>query len=99
MSNIKIKIFWTENAKEDLREIYISLKNNTSKETARKIRDQLFNSPNEIVFAEQFQLDEYRIDCRRIIVRNFKILYQIKDDSIFIIKVFNSFQNQMKSLK
>lgn len=56
MSSIKIKIFWTENAKEDLREIYISLKNNTAKETACKIRDQLFNSPNEIVFAEQFSI-------------------------------------------
>ncbi|TEB40464.1 hypothetical protein D0809_30475, partial [Flavobacterium circumlabens] len=59
----------------------------------------LFDSPNHIVFAEQFQLDEYRLDCRRIIVRNFKILYQIKDDSIFIIKIFNSLQNEIKSLK
>ena len=99
MINIKIEVFWTANAKEDLREIYISLKNNASKETARKIRDQLFNSPNEIVFVEQFQLDEYRIDCRRIIVRNFKILYQIKENSIFIIRVFNSLQNPIKSLK
>ena len=99
MSSIKIEVFWTANAKEDLKEIYISLKNNTSKETARKIRDQLFNSPNEIVFVEQFQLDEYRIDCRRIIVRNFKILYQIKENSIFIIRVFNSLQNPIKSLK
>lgn len=99
MSSIKIEVFWTANAKEDLKEIYILLKNNTSKETARKIRDQLFNSPNEIVFVEQFQLDEYRIDCRRIIVRNFKILYQIKENSIFIIRVFNSLQNPIKSLK
>jgi addiction module RelE/StbE family toxin len=99
MSNIKIKIFWTGNAKQDLKEIYISIKNKISKETALKIRDELFNSPNLIVFAEEFQLDEYRLDCRRIIVRNFKILYQIKDDSIFIIRVFNSLQNEMKSLK
>ncbi|RUT69701.1 type II toxin-antitoxin system RelE/ParE family toxin [Flavobacterium cupreum] len=99
MSNIKIKIFWTANAKQDLKEIYISIKNKISKETALKIRDELFDSPNHIVFAEQFQLDEYRLDCRRIIVRNFKILYQIKDDSIFIIKIFNSLQNEIKSLK
>ncbi|QSB27478.1 type II toxin-antitoxin system RelE/ParE family toxin [Flavobacterium sp. CLA17] len=98
MSNIKIKIFWTANAKQDLKEIYISIKNKISKETALKIRVELFNSPNHIVFAEQFQLDEYRLDCRRIIVRNFKILYQIKDNSIFVIRVFNSFQNPVKSL-
>lgn len=99
MSNTKFEIFWTSNAKEDLKEIYISLKNKISKETAIKIRNELFNCTNEIVFAEQFQLDEYRLDCRRIVIRNFKILYQIRENSIFVIRVFNSFQNPMKSLK
>ena len=99
MSNIKIEIFWTENAKQDLKEIYIAIKKKISKETAVRIRQELFNSPNNIVFAEQFQLDEYRLDCRRIILRNFKILYQIKEDSIFVIRVFNSFQDPIKSLK
>lgn len=99
MSNTKFEIFWTSNAKEDLKEIYISLKNKRSKETAIKIRNELFNCTNEIVFAEQFQLDEYRLDCRRIVIRNFKILYQIRENSIFVIRVFNSFQNPMKSLK
>jgi hypothetical protein len=70
-----------------------------SKETALKIRDELFNCTDEIVFAEQFQLDEYRIDCRRMIVRNFKILYQIQGNAIYIIRIFNSFQNPIKSLK
>ncbi len=99
MSNIKIEVFWTANAKQDLKEIYILIKKKISKETALKIRDELFNSPNDIVFTEQFQLDEYRLDCRRIIVRNFKILYQIKENSIFVIRVFNSFQDPIKSLK
>jgi hypothetical protein len=55
MNNTKFEIFWTENAKEDLKEIYISLKIKISKETALKIRDELFNCTDEIVFAEQFQ--------------------------------------------
>jgi plasmid stabilization system protein ParE len=99
MNNTKFEIFWTENAKEDLKEIYISLKIKISKETALKIRDELFNCTDEIVFAEQFQLDEYRIDCRRMIVRNFKILYQIQGNAIYIIRIFNSFQDPIKSLK
>ncbi len=99
MSNTKFEIFWTSNAKEDLKEIYISLKNKISKEAAIKSRNELFNCTNQIVFAEQFQLDEYRLDCRRIVIRNFKILYQIRENSIFVIRVFNSFQNPMKSLK
>ncbi|SNR79999.1 type II toxin-antitoxin system RelE/ParE family toxin [Flavobacterium sp. ov086] len=80
MSNVKLVVSWTQNAKEDLKEIYISLKKEVSKETALKIRDELF-------------------DCRRIIIRNYKVLYQFKDNSIFVIRVFNSFQNPMKSLK
>jgi plasmid stabilization system protein ParE len=99
MSNTKFEIFWTSNAKEDLKEIYISLKNRISKETALKIRNELFNCTNEIVFAEQFQLDEYRLDCLRIVIRNFKVLYQIRENSIFVIRVFNSFQKPVKSLK
>ena len=99
MSNAKFEVFWTANAKEDLKEIYISLKNKISKETALRIRNELFNCADEIVFAEQFQLDEYRLDCRRIIIRNFKVLYQIQENSIFVVRVFNSFQNPMKSLK
>jgi plasmid stabilization system protein ParE len=99
MSNSKFKIFWTVNAKEDLKEIYISLKNKISKETALKIRDELFSCIDEIVFAEQFQLDEYRLDCRRIIIRNFKVLYQIQENSIFVVRVFSTFQNPIKSLK
>jgi plasmid stabilization system protein ParE len=99
MSNAKFEIFWTANAKEDLKEIYISLKNKISKGTALKIRDELFNSTDDIIFAEQFQIDEYRLDCRRIIIRNYKILYQSKEDKIVVVRIFSVFQNPMKSLK
>jgi len=99
MSNIKHVVFWTQNAKEDLKEIYILLKKDISKEAAHKIRDELFNSTDNIVFTEQFQLDEYRFDCRRIIVRNYKVLCQIQENSIFVVRIFNSFQNPIKSLK
>lgn len=99
MSNPNLDVFWTNNAKEDLKDIYHSLKEKVSLESAQKIRDELFESPNNIIFLEQFQLDEYRLDCRRIVVRNYKLLYQIKDSSIFIIRVFNTFQNPAKSMK
>ncbi|MCR4033158.1 MULTISPECIES: type II toxin-antitoxin system RelE/ParE family toxin [Flavobacterium] len=95
----KPAVFWSENAKLDLKEIYFELKSKYSKETALKVREELFNNANSIVFAEQFQLDEYRIDCHRIVVRNFKILYQVKDDPVFIVRIFNTFQNPLKSLK
>ncbi|WP_413999849.1 type II toxin-antitoxin system RelE/ParE family toxin [Flavobacterium sp. W1B] len=99
MSSTSFEVFWTHNAKEDLKNIYVSLKGNISKEVARKIREELFNSSDLITFPEQFQLDEYRSDCRRLIVRDYKILYQFKDDSIFIIRVFNTLQDPSKSMR
>lgn len=99
MSNDKMQVFWTQTAKMDLKEIYMQLKQNYSKETALKIRQELYESPSNIVFNEQFQIDEYRIDCRRIVVRNYKILYRIVENSIFIVSIFNTFQNPLKSLK
>lgn len=95
----KPTVFWSENAKLDLKEIYFELKSKYSKETALKVRDELFDGANNIIFVEQFQLDEYRIDCHRIVIRNFKVLYQIKENSIFIVRIFNTFQNPLKSLK
>lgn len=82
-------VFWTETAKNDLKNI----SNNISKHTLLEI----FNSPKKIIFPEQFQFDEYRQDCRRIIVNSYKILYQFNDNQIVVIKIFNSKHNPIKS--
>ncbi|KFF07574.1 type II toxin-antitoxin system RelE/ParE family toxin [Flavobacterium reichenbachii] len=95
----KLEIFWTESAKLDLKEIYFYLKQTYSKKTALKIREELYQCLDNIVFPEQFQFDEYRFDCRRIIVRNYKVLYQIQQNSILLVRIFSSFQNPPKSLK
>lgn len=95
----KLKIFWSENAKGDLKDIYFQLKEKYSKETALKIRTEVLQEINKIVFPEQFQTDEYRLDCRRIIIRNYKVLYQNTEDSIYVVRVFSSFQNPEKSLR
>lgn len=81
----KYSIFWSLTSRDDLNKI----KNNISKSLLIKI----INAPKEITFAEQFQIDDYRNDCRRIIVGNFKILYQHFNTTIYIIRVFNSRHN------
>jgi hypothetical protein len=83
-------ILWTLSSLADLNKI----KNNISKSLMFK----LINAPKEITFAEQFQFDEYRNDCRRMIVGNFKLLYQHSNNSIFIIRVFNSRHNPQNSI-
>jgi addiction module RelE/StbE family toxin len=91
-------VIWTSKSFEDISNIHNYLSNKISIETANKIIDEIYQAPNSITFVEQFQIDEYRKDCRRIIVRNYKILYHIKDSEIFIIRVFNTYQNPIKSL-
>ena len=91
-------VIWTSKSFEDISNIHNYLSNKISIETANKIIDEIYQAPNSITFVEQFQIDEYRNDCRRIIVRNYKILYHIKDSEIFIIRVFNTLQDPTKSL-
>ena len=91
-------VIWTSKSFEDISNIHNYLSNKISIETANKIIDEIYQAPNSITFVEQFQIDEYQKDCRRIIVRNYKILYHIKDSEIFIIRVFNTYQNPIKSL-
>jgi plasmid stabilization system protein ParE len=99
MSNPNYAIFWTTNAKLDLKDIYLSLEQNISLPVATKITDEIFESLNSIIFPDQFQIDDYRIDCRRIIVRNYKILYQFHNNTIYVVRIFNTFQDPKKSLK
>jgi len=83
-----IKLFWTLSAIEDLKSI-----------ASKKIVLEITNSPKTIVFPEQYQIDEYRSDCRRIIIRNYKILYQHQGNSIYIVRVFNTLQNPSNILR
>jgi plasmid stabilization system protein ParE len=99
MNKSNIQLFWTQSAKEDLKEIYLSLKQYTSVRIAKQIRNEIYQAPSQIIFATQYQQDNYRLDCRRIILRNYKILYQVEADVIYIVRVFNTFQNPLKSLK
>ena len=70
-----IIVVWSDQAKADLREVYNNLLYKNSGETAKKIRSEIFFAPNVIVFPEQFQYDDFLTEFRRIIVRNYKILY------------------------
>lgn len=88
---MKYKIKWSISALKDLKKLNAIISHSKL--------DAIVNSPEKIVFPEQFQRDEYRKDCRRILVGNYKILYQFENNQIRIIKIFNSLHNPIKSLK
>ncbi len=89
-------VIWTSKSFEDISNIHHYLSNKISLEIANKIVDEIYQAPNSITFVEQFQTDEYRKDYRRIIVKNYKILYHLKNSEIFIIRIFNTLQDPTK---
>lgn len=49
-------------------------------------------------FTDQFQSDEIQPEFRRIIVRDYKILYKEEEGIVYIVKIFSTKQNPSKQL-
>jgi plasmid stabilization system protein ParE len=92
----KTLIKWSAESISDLKSIYYNLLKSNSPETALKIRNEIFLAPRGIIFPEQFQVDEIYDKYRRIVIRNYKILYSIDGRIINIISVINSYQDSSK---
>jgi len=43
-----------------------------------------------LVFAKQYQQDEIEPEFRRIIVRHYKLIYTIEEDTIWILRIFDT---------
>jgi len=91
-----LKIEWSDDAKSDLKAIYSNLEYVYSRDTARRTRLEIVSAPESIIFPEQYQFDEYIIDCGRIIIRHYKILYRFQNEIISIVSVFDSRNNPLK---
>lgn len=82
------KIVWSINAENDLDEIeeyYLVLSPEKASEKILKIILKV----EEIIFAKQWQVDEYDSSCRRIIVqKKFRVLYKIIDKTVLITGVY-----------
>ena len=86
----KFLIIWSLESIQDLNKI----RNNISKQRLKEISA----APKQIVFGEQYQIDEYRDNCRRILIGNYKILYQFLENKISVIRIINSLHDPIKSL-
>lgn len=94
----KIKLVWDILAKEDLKRIYYFNKENLSIEFAKKVREAIYNQVGSIVFLEQWQEDEnLGLPYRRIIIRNYKIVYLVKNNNLnYILAIFDIRQDPSK---
>ena len=96
----KIRILWDNNAKSDLKLIFEFLKIKSLQGAKNVIADILLQSKS-IQFAQQYQVDEILGEpYRRMIVRNYKIVYKIHSQTeIRILMIFDTRQNLGKTKK
>ena len=85
----KLKIVWSKQAKEAVKIIYHYHKNK-SLQGAKNVKSDLIQSPKTIRFSKQYQVDEINSNYRRIVVRNYKVLYKEEDNIIKIIDVIST---------
>ena len=83
----RLKITWTAQAKEDLKNIY-KYWEKKSLQGARNVRSDILKSPKTILYSEQYQIDDINPKYRRIVVRdNYKVLYRVESKAIFIMGI------------
>ena len=81
-----LNIIWTKQAKKALNEIYQWYKDR-SEQAAKKIVKELLSSPRTIKFSKQYQIDEINPNYRRIVVRDYKVLYKESDTIIKVMDI------------
>jgi len=85
-------ILWTHEAEIDIDEIYEYYFEKSPLAASRIIND-IITSAESLVFSDQYQIEDYKTNCRRIIIRNYKVLYTYHDEFIYILRVFDTRQN------
>jgi|SRR5690606_8926954 len=97
MSEITYSIIWTNEAKSDLKDIYNFIKKK-SLQGAKNVVTDIRNAPKSVRFAHQHESEYYNHKYKRIIVRNYKILYRIDEyrKELIIFAVFDTRQNPNK---
>lgn len=81
-----LKIIWSKQAKQAVKSIYDFYKEK-SVQGARNVKNDLLQAPKTIHFSEQYQVDEINPKYRRIVVRDYKILYLEVEQVIQVIDV------------
>ena len=88
----KFTIVWTVKAEKSLEDIYSFYKDKSVQGAINVVTD-IVNSPTRIVFSEQFQIDDVNPKYRRIVVRDYKVLYREENNEITVVDVICTLKN------
>ena len=93
----KFKIIWSSTAKLELQKIHDYFKfEKKTPEGAKSIVRDILKATREITFPEQYQIEDTNPEYRRIVIRNYKIIYREEDSNILILRIFDSRQSPEK---
>lgn len=88
----KLEIEWSDQAKNALKGIYNYYKKK-SPQGAMNVRSDILQSPKAIRFSGQYQVDDINPKYRRIVVRDYKVLYIVEEDVVKIIDIVSAKQS------
>lgn len=98
-----MKIIWSEFAIENLKAIFEYYSHKANKKIAHKLRKQILESTKQLVHNPEsgqieLYLDELKQNYRYVLSGNYKVIYRIVNDKIFINDVFDVRQNPDKMI-
>ena len=88
---------WTDQALKELDLIY-NYYAQKSEQGANNVINDILESVDQLSFPDQYQQYEYAPAYRRIVVRDYLILYKGNKQSIYIHKIISSKQNPTHQL-
>lgn len=96
----KLEIIWSKKAKGQLNSIYNYYKDQRqTPRGATNIKNDILKAVRGIVFEGQYQKDSIQPEYRRVIVRDYKILYKEKDGEIHILRLFSTRRDPKKQIE
>jgi plasmid stabilization system protein ParE len=87
-----LNIIWTKQAITAVKNIYNYYKEK-SLQGAKNVKSDLLQSPKAIRFSKQYQVDDINPNYRRIVIRDYKILYKEIKNTIQIMDVISTKQS------
>ena len=96
-----MKVFWTKFALDSLSEAYNYYVKNVGINIAGNIRDRILSGTNQLEnHSQSGQIEEFLVDLdeghRYIIRGNYKIIYKIQNQKVYVTDVFDTRQNPKK---
>ena len=86
------KVIWSKQAKESLKKIHDFYKEK-SIQGAKNVKNDLLKAPKTTNFSKQYQIDDINPKYRRIVVRDYKVLYLEVQGEIQVIDIIATKQS------